>query len=121
MTFPVPALQAANVSTLTPLLAFTNLQGLCPPVAVSAFTLAIINLDPTNSITVNFEVSEDGIHPDAGRSYTYTVGPGQQQSLQIAEPFLDSYFAITASSMGPSFPVVAVEWCVRARFAILGF
>lgn len=108
-------LQSANISTLTPLFPFTNLALAVGPIPVTAFILAIINLDPTNSIIVNFEVSEDGIHPDAARSYNYEVAPGMQQSLSISGPDADTYFAITAQSMSPSFPTVAVKWAVRAK------
>jgi hypothetical protein len=108
-----PSLQNATVSTLTVLFPFTNLRAVSPPLSAAGYVLAIINLDPTNSIIVNFETSEDGVHADENSTYTYTVGPGSQAKLGLAEPFPETYFAITANSQGPSYPTVAVQWCVR--------
>lgn len=97
-----------DVSTVTPLLAFTDLSD------YQIILLAVQNVDPSNEVTVFFETSEDGVSVDTTLVYTYTIQPGQQCSLQISPDNMRSFFAITAQTDAPSFPTAQVTFQARA-------
>ncbi len=98
---PVP------VSTLTPLLPFTAL------VRYQLLLFSVQNVDPTNTVTVFIETSEDGESVDTALVYTYTLEPGQQASLQVGPDQIRTYYSLSAQTLGPSFPTAQVTWKLR--------
>lgn len=115
-------LSPAPVSVLTELLPFTDLSGVIPVLNVSkfgfaldSFLLIVDNVDPTNTVTVTFETSEDGVSVDTATVYSYTIAPGQQATLEIGPEFTRTYFSISAETQGPSWPTANVNWGVRGN------
>lgn len=103
--------------TPTALLPFTNLSQTIEPLLTSklgfildSILLIVINSDPTNSLTCFFQTSEDGVSVDTSIIYTYTIGPGQQATLEIGPDFTRTFYAITAEGAGAS---CACKWGVR--------
>lgn len=97
---PVP------VSTLTPLLPFTDFS------KFQTLILSVQNVDPTNPVTVFFETSEDGISVDSALTYSYTIQPGQQCSLEVGPQNIRTYYSIAAETASP-FPTAMVTWEVK--------
>lgn len=92
------------VSTLTPLLPFFDFS------LFQVILLSVQNVDPTSSVTVYFETSEDGINSDPQLTYSYTILPGQQCSLEVGPQQIRRYYSISAETTGPSFPVANVTF-----------
>lgn len=102
LSAPVP------VSTLTTLLAFTDLGA-----HHSALLFAVMNLSETESVNVKIDTSEDGVHPDDYRSHLIVAPPGMQASLEIGPILLRRYFRLAAYTTSPAFPTAYVQWTVR--------
>lgn len=98
---PVP------VSTLTPLLPFYDFS------KFQVVLLTVQNVDPTNSVTVYFETSEDGFSVDNALTYQFTILPGEQCSLEVGPQQVRKYYSIAAETASP-FPVAQVTFEVRA-------
>jgi hypothetical protein len=101
------------VSTLTVLLPYTELLTWYSNVWFDGLILAVINLDATNAVYVTFNTSEDATHADGSHAYNYTITPGTQESLEFDGIIPRKYFSIEASTAGPDYPTVNVQWCVR--------
>lgn len=114
--FPIVPATVPN-GTPTALLPFTNLAQTIAPLITSklgfildSILLIVINTDSTNSLTCFFETSEDGVAVDTSIVYSFTIGPGQQATLEIGPDFVRTYYAITAEGVGAS---CACKWGVR--------
>lgn len=94
-----------NVSTLTVLKAFFDVAS-----SYSSALFALTNLDATNPVTFIVETSEDGSHADGDTSWSFTVAPGTQQSLEVGG-VLRRYWRISAQTTNP-YPVAQVTWTI---------
>ena len=93
-----------SVSTTTPLMAPTDFQGNLRDMCVN-----VVNLDPTNSVTVTVTPIPDSTHPDPGKATTFTVAPGKAGSTQLGPGYLlRQVFEVTAQTASPGFPTVQV-------------
>jgi hypothetical protein len=115
MSIPFNVLEPVQptVSTLTVLYPYTELSALYPTIDFDSILMAVINLDETNPVDVTFWTSEDGVHPDGSFTYSYTIDPQTQQSLEIDNLTPRAFFSISASSQGPGYPPVIVQAYVR--------
>ena len=97
-----------TISTLTVLKAFTNLGS-------NYHTLLFVlqNTDAANAVTMTVETSEDGVYPDANLLWNITCPAGKQVSVEVGPGTTRRYWRLSATSMGPSYPEVAVKWAIR--------
>jgi hypothetical protein len=101
---PVPFGAPIAVSVVTPLMAPTDFQGNLRDLCVN-----VVNLDPTNPVTVTVTPIPDGVHPDPGKATSFTVAPGKAGSSELGPGYLlRQVFEVTAQTTGPGFPVVNV-------------
>ena len=100
---PVP------VSTLTTLLAFTDLGSDWERVAIM-----LSNEDATNEVTLIVEVSHGGAHANDERTQMKSCPALAERSVLIDAPNEFTYVGIAAQTDSPSYPTVNV------KFAVLG-
>ncbi len=102
--YVIPLTAAMSVSVPAPLVVptnfFGNLRGLC---------LEVINLDPTNSVTVQLVPIPDGVSPDPAKQVSFTVGPKQSGSTELNPYVLRQMFEVTANTQAPGYPTVMVQ------------
>lgn len=105
----IPFAAPTQVSTLTVLLDPTDFAG-----ELVGLLLEVVNLDPTNPVTVKLEPIPDLVHPDPVKTSTLTIAPGTSGSTELQPMILRQAFTITAQTAGPSYPVVEVQWQLTA-------
>ncbi len=88
------------VSTLTVLQDYALLQ--------QQALIAIINLDPAETVTVVLYTSEDGVHFDEPNEVE--VPPLRQRSFRLSP--VDGYCCLKAYTAAPH-PVALVKWIIR--------
>jgi hypothetical protein len=100
---------AANVSTLTTLLPFTDVSD------YNSVSAHLINLDATNEVTLIFDTSVGGGRPNLSKRYTATAGPGEECSIDTAMPMWAKYVRLSAQTTGPGYPTVQVQWTLLGK------
>ena len=94
-----------NVSTLTPLLAFT---------AVSRhhdrLWVTLDNTDGTNVVFLQVENSMNGTRVDVDSPPVLEIAAGKTGSICINPEDRREYVRVSAYSLTPGFPVVAIRW-----------
>ena len=93
-----------SVSVNTPLLAPQDFQGNLRDLCVN-----VVNLDATNPVTVTVTPIPDGVHPDPGKSTSFSVAPGKAGSSELGPGYLlRQVFEVTAQTASPAFPTVSI-------------
>lgn len=96
-----------NVSTLTTLLSATDLgsdyRSLC---------FIIENQDGANNVTLIVEASHTGTRFNGGRKQSITAAAGTEESIEVGEPNMYTFYRVSAQTDNPAFPVVAIRWAV---------
>lgn len=103
----IPFGDAQSVSTLTTLLAFTDIGSENQHIAV-----VLENGDPTNTCTLIVDVSHGGIYPNSARRQSAIAQPHDEASVEISTPEPYTYIRISAQTASPGFPAVSIRWGV---------
>lgn len=73
----------------------------------------VINLDPTNQVTVTVDTSELPPYPDDDKATPLVIAPLRQGSAEVGPFAMRAWFRVTAVTDGPSYPTVSVRWGVN--------
>ena len=95
-----------QVSTLTPLLAFTDLGS-----DFSALAIFLNNTDTTNTVQLIVEFSHGGTNVLESATQTKTIVASREDYVEISPPNPLTYVRISAQTLSP-FPTVNVQWSI---------